>query len=124
MLHWLFRHIRAPLQAAFKEAPSSSAAISDEYLQVADAEKQDAHLSGLKKRVEMNGQPDEEVFSGVCFDAAKVPAVSTIQHVRAHFRLPSKTGGGGGRPDMAQAGGKNPSGLPAALAKVKEIVAG
>ncbi len=33
-------------------------------------------------------------------------------------------GGGGGRPDMAQAGGTNPKGIPAALAKVKEIVAG
>ena len=27
-------------------------------------------------------------------------------------------GGGGGRPDMAQAGGKNPDGLPAALESV------
>ena len=33
-------------------------------------------------------------------------------------------GGGGGRPDMAQAGGKNPDGLPAALERVYEIVAG
>ena len=32
-------------------------------------------------------------------------------------------GGGGGRPNMAQAGGKNPAGIPDALAKVKEIVA-
>lgn len=31
-------------------------------------------------------------------------------------------GGGGGRPDMAQAGGKNPAGLPEALAKVAEWV--
>ena len=27
-------------------------------------------------------------------------------------------GGGGGRPDMAQAGGKNPQGIPDALAQV------
>jgi alanyl-tRNA synthetase len=33
-------------------------------------------------------------------------------------------GGGGGRPDMAQAGGTNPEGIPAALAKIKELVAG
>jgi len=32
-------------------------------------------------------------------------------------------GGGGGRPDMAQAGGQNPQGLEAALAKVPELVA-
>lgn len=31
-------------------------------------------------------------------------------------------GGGGGRPDMAQAGGKDPAGLPAALAAVEALV--
>ena len=33
-------------------------------------------------------------------------------------------GGGGGRPDMGQAGGKNPDALPAALARVPDIVRG
>ena len=32
-------------------------------------------------------------------------------------------GGGGGRPDMAQAGGKNPAGVEDALAKAVEILA-
>ena len=31
-------------------------------------------------------------------------------------------GGGGGRPDMAQAGGKNPDAIPAALAKAEELI--
>ncbi len=31
-------------------------------------------------------------------------------------------GGGGGRPNMAQAGGKNPAGIPEAIAKVKEVL--
>ena len=33
-------------------------------------------------------------------------------------------GGGGGRPNMAQAGGKNPEGVDAAIAKVSEVLAG
>jgi len=33
-------------------------------------------------------------------------------------------GGGGGRPDMARAGGSNASGIPNALARIKELVAG
>ena len=33
-------------------------------------------------------------------------------------------GGGGGRPDMAQAGGKNPENLPQAIAKAAEVVGG
>ena len=31
-------------------------------------------------------------------------------------------GGGGGRPNMAQAGGKNPTGIPEALAKCSEVL--
>ena len=31
-------------------------------------------------------------------------------------------GGGGGRPNMAQAGGKNPEGIDAAIAKVPEVL--
>jgi alanyl-tRNA synthetase len=30
-------------------------------------------------------------------------------------------GGGGGRPNMAQAGGKDPSGVDACIAKAKEV---
>lgn len=33
-------------------------------------------------------------------------------------------GGGGGRPNMAQAGGKNPAGIPAAIAETENVLAG
>ena len=33
-------------------------------------------------------------------------------------------GGGGGRPNMAQAGGKNPAGIPDAISKVAEVLEG
>lgn len=33
-------------------------------------------------------------------------------------------GGGGGRPNMAQAGGKNPAGIPEAIVKVQEVLEG
>ena len=38
-------------------------------------------------------------------------------------RLAPMVGGGGGRPDMAQAGGKNPERLPEAIGKAPEVVA-
>ncbi|WP_416246265.1 DHHA1 domain-containing protein, partial [Desulfocurvibacter africanus] len=34
------------------------------------------------------------------------------------------SGSGGGRPDMAQAGGTNPEGIDKAFEKLKELVAG
>ena len=33
-------------------------------------------------------------------------------------------GGGGGRPNMAQAGGKNPAGIPAAVAEAAKVLEG
>lgn len=33
-------------------------------------------------------------------------------------------GGGGGRPNMAQAGGKNPAGIPQAIAETEKILEG
>jgi alanyl-tRNA synthetase len=54
------------------------------------------------------------LIAGVTADlAAKVKAGELVNHVAQQVG-----GKGGGRPDMAQAGGTNPAGLPAALASV------
>jgi alanyl-tRNA synthetase len=67
-------------------------------------------------------QPDGRVslIAGVTKDVlGKVPAGELVNHVALQVG-----GKGGGRPDMAQAGGTNPAGLDAALASVAEWVAG
>jgi alanyl-tRNA synthetase len=54
------------------------------------------------------------LIAGVTADAtAKVKAGDLVNHVAQQVG-----GKGGGRPDMAQAGGTDPTGLPAALASV------
>jgi len=55
------------------------------------------------------------LIAGVTADAtAKVKAGELVNHVAQQVG-----GKGGGRADMAQAGGTDPSGLPAALASVR-----
>ncbi len=59
------------------------------------------------------------LIAGVTADlTAKVKAGDLVNHVATQVG-----GKGGGRPDMAQAGGTDPSGLPKALASVKDFVA-
>jgi alanyl-tRNA synthetase len=59
------------------------------------------------------------LIAGVTADlTAKVKAGELVNHVATQVG-----GKGGGRPDMAQAGGTDPSGLPKALASVKDFVA-
>lgn len=49
--------------------------------------------------------------------AKSIPAAGLIKEA-----APFIQGGGGGKPTSAQAGGKDPSGLPQALAKIKQLV--
>ena len=58
------------------------------------------------------------LIAGVTADlTAKVKAGELVNHVAQQVG-----GKGGGRPDMAQAGGTDPAGLPAALASVRAWV--
>jgi alanyl-tRNA synthetase len=59
------------------------------------------------------------LIAGVTSDlTAKIKAGELVNHVATQVG-----GRGGGRPDMAQAGGTNPAALPAALASVRSWVA-
>jgi alanyl-tRNA synthetase len=58
------------------------------------------------------------LIAGVTADlTAKVKAGELVNHVATQVG-----GKGGGRPDMAQAGGTDPAALPAALQSVKTFV--
>jgi len=59
------------------------------------------------------------LIAGVTADlTSRIKAGELVNHVAVQVG-----GKGGGRPDMAQAGGNDPSGLPAALASVRDFVA-
>jgi alanyl-tRNA synthetase len=49
----------------------------------------------------------------------RIKAPDLVKKVAVHVG-----GSGGGRPDMAQAGGNNPGGIPDALASVPEAITG
>ena len=54
------------------------------------------------------------------FDAAVAERISASDVIRG--AAPLVGGGGGGRPTMARAGGKDPEGLPDALAEAERLI--
>ncbi|MHC4885339.1 MAG: alanine--tRNA ligase [Planctomycetota bacterium] len=90
-----------------------------------------------KELREVSAQIQKKLGSGVALlgavDGEKVSLLCTVSedYVAAGIQAgkvvgavaPLVDGRGGGRPEMAQAGGKNPAGLEAALAKVPEVLA-
>ena len=103
-------------------------------IQILAAEVPEMDMNGLrnlgdKQKKKLNGgvvvlasaQGGDKVNLMVMADDAAVKAgVHAGNIVKAI--APKVGGGGGGRPNMAQAGGKNPAGVEDALAKVKEVV--
>ena len=65
-------------------------------------------------------QDDKVNLMATATDAAQAKGAHAGNLIKAIAGLVG--GGGGGRPNMAQAGGKNPAGVPDALKKVAEVV--
>ncbi len=103
-------------------------------IQILAAEVPEMDMNGLRNlgdslKEELNGgvvvlasaQGGDKVNLMVMADDAAVKAgVHAGNIVKAI--APKVGGGGGGRPNMAQAGGKNPDGIPEALAEAKSIL--
>ena len=138
------------LQAEVKSLQSENESLKSKLAQgsLGDIMNQIVDVKGVKllaakvEGVDMNGLRDlgdqlkEKIGEGVVVLAAvnggKVNllamATDAAQKAGAHAGNLIKGvaaivgGGGGGRPNMAQAGGKNPDGIPAAIEKVYEVV--
>ena len=121
-----------------KLAQDSMGDVMDQVVEVASMKLLATEVSG----VDMNGLRDlgdqlkDKIGSGVVVLASgndgkvnlMVTATDDAIKAGAHAGNLIKAiaglvgGGGGGRPNMAQAGGKNPAGIPDALSKAKEVL--
>ena len=139
-------HLLAEIKELHSENESLKSKMAKDAL--GDVMNQVQEINGLKvlaakvEGVDMNGLRDlgdqlkEKLGEGVvvlaCAMDGKVSLMATAtdgaQQKGAHAGNLIKAiaglvgGGGGGRPGMAQAGGKNPAGIDAAVAKVAEVV--
>lgn len=140
-------HMLAEIKALQSEVESLKSKAAKEAL--GDVMNQVEEVSGVKllatavEGVDMNGLRDlgdqlkEKLGEGVVViassanDKVNLIAMATDEAMKkgAHAGNLIKGiaalvgGGGGGRPNMAQAGGKNPAGISDAIAKVKEVLA-
>ena len=140
-------HLMAELKAVQSENESLKSKLAKDAL--GDVMDQVVEIKGVKmlaakmQDVDMNGLRDlgdqlkEKLGSGIVVLASvkdgKVNllamATDDVMKKGAHAGNLIKGiaalvgGGGGGRPNMAQAGGKNPAGIPDAIAKVAEVLA-
>lgn len=142
----------AHLQGEMKALASENESLKSKLAQgsLGDVMNQVVEVKGVKllaakvEGVDMNGLRDlgdqlkEKLGEGVVVLAAvnegKVSllamATDSAQKAGAHAGNLIKAvaaivgGGGGGRPNMAQAGGKNPAGIDAAIAEAAKVLAG
>ena len=142
------QHLMADLKAVQSENESLKSKAAKEAL--GDVMDQVVEVKGVKllasgvSGVDMNGlrelgdQLKEKLGEGVvvlasdCDGKVSLIAMATDGAMKqgAHAgnlikAIAAKVGGGGGgRPNMAQAGGKNPAGIPEAIAEVKAVLEG
>ncbi len=140
-------HLQAELKAALSENESLKSKLAQESM--GDVMDQVQDVNGMKliairvQDVDMNGLRDlgdqlkEKLGEGVVVIASdnsgkvSLMATATAGAVKAGAHAGNLIkgiaacvgGGGGGRPNMAQAGGKNPAGIPDALVKAREVLA-
>ena len=140
------RHLQAENKDLHSELESVKSKMAKEAM--GDVSDQVTEVKGVKliaakvENVDMNGLRDlgdqlkEKLGEGVIVLASaaggkvSLVAMATDEAVKkgAHAGNLIKGiaglvgGGGGGRPNMAQAGGKNPDGIDAAIAKVSEVL--
>lgn len=140
-------HLMAEVKALSSENESLKSKAAKDAL--GDVMNQVTEVKGVKvlatsvSNVDMNGLRDlgdqlkDKLGSGVvvlasdCDGKVNLVAMATDEAMKqgAHAGNLIKAiaglvgGGGGGRPNMAQAGGKNPAGIPDAIAKVSEALA-
>ena len=86
--------------------------------QVADNWKANYPSEVLVLAADIDGKVNLIVAASPEANAAGIKAGDLIKAI-----APRVGGGGGGRPDMAQAGGKNPAGIPDAFAAVADFLA-
>ena len=89
----------------------------NELRQLADEWKTKQASDILVLGTEANGKANLLVAANANANQAGLKAGDLIKAI-----APKVGGGGGGRPDMAQAGGKKPAGIPSALAEAKNVI--
>ena len=139
-VHEKIEHLLAEMKALQSENESMKSRLAKDAL--GDVMDQVREVKGVKllaasvQGVDMNGlrqlgdQWKEKLGEGVIVLASELEGKVNLMKKGAHAGNLIKGiaalvgGGGGGRPNMAQAGGKNPTGIPAAIEEAAKVLEG